>query len=181
MNRVVPIVSRTVLSGLLVSIMLAGCAVGPDYETPKPQLTPFHNATSGPASQGLAVPSLERWWTGFDDPLLVTVIQRALDENLDLAAAVARVSQARAVAIGAGAQLLPTVDLGASATGQHQSLRGPIGTIAKQSPGFKHDVYEVALGPLASWEIDLFGVYVGALRRHRMRLRRWKPSKLERA
>jgi len=157
MNRIVAIASETILSGLLVGTMLTGCAVGPDYEAPKEQLAPFHNATSVPTPAGLAAPSLERWWMGFDDPMLVTIIQRALTENLDLAAAVARASQARAIAAGAGAQLLPTVDLGASATGEHQSLRGPIGTIARQSPGFKHDVYEVALGPLASWEIDLFG------------------------
>lgn len=155
MNRVVLIVSKRALSGLLVGAMLAGCAVGPDYKAPKFDLVPFHNAA--PAKAGLSVPPLDRWWTGFDDPMLVTIIQRALAENLDLAAAVARVSQARAVAAGAGAQLLPTVDLGASATAQHQSLRGLIGTIAGGSPGFKRNVHDVAVGPAASWEIDLFG------------------------
>src|SRR5712664_864720 len=48
--------------------------------------------------------------------MLVTVVQRALNQNLDLDAALARVRQARAAASGAGAELLPTADLGASAT-----------------------------------------------------------------
>ena len=64
---------------------------------------------------------------GFNDPMLVTVVQRALNQNLDLDAALARVRQARAAASGAGAELLPTADLGASATFEHQSLRGEFG------------------------------------------------------
>ena len=82
MNRVVLIVSKRALSGLLVGAMLAGCAVGPDYKAPKFDLVPFHNAASVPAKAGLFVPPLDRWWTGFDDPMLVTIIQRALAENL---------------------------------------------------------------------------------------------------
>src|SRR3974390_742540 len=47
----------------------------------------------------------------FDDPMLVTVGQRALEQNLDLSAAFARVRQAQATAAAAGAQLLPTANL----------------------------------------------------------------------
>jgi NodT family efflux transporter outer membrane factor (OMF) lipoprotein len=157
MSRVISIKSTTVLSSLLVAMALAGCAVGPDYRAPKPELASFHNAPSVPANAGPSAPPLDRWWTGFDDPMLVTIVQRALTENLDLAAAVARVNQARAIATGAGAQLLPTADLGASATAQRQSLRGPVGTIAGASPGFTRNAHDVAVGPSASWEIDLFG------------------------
>src|SRR5882672_714994 len=62
--------------------------------------------------------------------MLVTVVQRALNQNLDLDAALARVRQTRAAASGAGAELLPTADLGASATFEHQSLRGEFGSVA---------------------------------------------------
>src|ERR1700739_3616014 len=101
---------------LALSAGLAGCAVGPHYAKPTTNLAPFHNlAGVSAAKPEFPAPALETWWTGFDDPMLVTVVQRALDENLDLAAAFARVSQARAAAAEAGAQLLPTADLGGTA------------------------------------------------------------------
>jgi len=93
---------------------------------------------------------------GFNDPMLVTVVQRALNQNLDLDAAFARLRQVRAAASGAGAELLPTADLGASATFEHQSLRGEFGSVAAGSPGFKRDGHADVVGP-SSWEIDLFG------------------------
>ncbi|ARP82968.1 RND transporter [Bordetella genomosp. 8] len=157
MKRSIQIAPKMALSSLLLSLILAGCAVGPDYKAPDTKLMPFHNASLVSAAGSSSAPALDRWWTGFDDPMLVTIIQRALAQNLDLAASIARVSQARAVASGAGAQLLPTVDLGGSASATHQSLRGPIGTIASGSPGFKRDVHDVSIGPAASWELDLFG------------------------
>ena len=79
--------------------------------------------------------------------MLVTVVQRALNQNLDLDAALARVRQARAAASGAGAELLPTADLGASATFEHQSLRGEFGSVAAGSPGFKRDGHADVVGP----------------------------------
>ena len=142
------------LGSVLLSLALEACAVGPNYKPPVTQLAPFHNRA--PVSMA-AAPSLDRWWTGFNDPMLLTIVQRALDQNLDLAAALARVQQARAAASGAGAQLLPTADLGASATYEHASLNSELGTVSQGSPGFKRDFREYTLGPSASWEIDLFG------------------------
>lgn len=152
-------ISRLGLSGLLLSLILAldACAVGPDYKAPKTELAPFHNLAAVTGKTIAAPPPLDQWWTGFYDPMLVNVVQRALAQNLDLAAAFARVREARAVASGSGAQLLPTVDLGASATTDHQSLRGDIGSIAQGIPGFTRNIREYTVGPAASWEIDLFG------------------------
>jgi len=53
-----------------------------------------------------------------------------VDQNLDLAAAFARVRQARAAAAAAGAQLLPTADLEATGTALHQSVASPLGSVA---------------------------------------------------
>lgn len=108
-------------------------------------------------STGKPVPSLDTWWTGFNDSQLVRIIQRALDQNLDLAAALARVEQARAAARAAGAQLLPAADLTAGASKIHQSLESPIGAIARHLPGFRRDQSLYDVGADASWEIDLFG------------------------
>lgn len=147
-----------VAASLAFAVTLSGCAVGPDYVKPAPELTLFHNHVKPSTEQvATAAPPLDTWWTGFDDPMLVTVVQRALAQNLDLAAAFARVQQARAVAAGAGAELLPTIDFDASATAQHQSLRSPVGSIAKTFPGYSRDQREYSVGPAASWEIDLAG------------------------
>ena len=89
--------------------------------------------------------------------MLVAVVQNALAQNLDLAASIARVEQARAAAAGAGAALLPTVDFDASGTAQHQSLVGPLGSIARTFPGYSRDQKEYNVGAAASWEIDVAG------------------------
>jgi NodT family efflux transporter outer membrane factor (OMF) lipoprotein len=154
MNRQHRTILRAVLSSALLSLLLAACAVGPNYTKPREDLKPFHNATPVGAQPGVP---LDHWWVGFNDPMLVTIIQRALDQNLDLAAALARVRQARAVAFGAGAQLLPTLDLDGSATAERQSLNGEIGSVAGSLPTFQRNVRDYTVGPAASWEIDLFG------------------------
>src|SRR5260370_26341799 len=93
--------------------------------------------------------------------MLVAVVRRALAQNLDLAAAFARVGQARAAAAAAGAQLLPTADLEATGTARHQSVVSPLGAVANSFPGYSRDQREYTVGAAASWEIDLSG----ALRR----------------
>ena len=157
MSRDYPLASKAGLSGLVLSTLLAGCSVGPKYKAPTPALTPFHNSFDASAAANASPPPLDRWWTGFNDPMLETVVQRALNNNLDLAAALARVDQARAAAAGAGARLLPTADFGATATAERQSRAGNLGTIAGGFPTFRRDIHEYALGPAASWEIDLAG------------------------
>jgi len=108
-------------------------------------------------SDASATPPLDHWWTGFNDPVLVAIVGRALNENLDLAASYARVRQARAMALGAGAELLPTFDMNGSATREHQSLRGELGSIAGGLPTFRRNVNDFTVGPAASWEVDVFG------------------------
>ena len=147
MTRKLRIIGKMGPTSLLLSTALAACTVGPDYTAPKTELAPFHNAADASSAQGHSAPPLDRWWTGFDDPMLVTVVQRALNENLDLDAAFARVRQARATASGAGAQLLPTIDLDTSRTYEHQSLNGAFGSVANGSPGFHRDGHEDVIGP----------------------------------
>jgi NodT family efflux transporter outer membrane factor (OMF) lipoprotein len=149
-------IALPILNGLALSLILDGCAVGPNYVRPSSELTPFHNLAEI-GKQAPAAPPLDQWWTGFNDPMLVTIIERALKQNLDLEAAYARVRQARAVATGAGADLLPTLDVGGSATVEKQSLRGPIGSIANGLPTYRRNFRDYTVGPTASWEIDVSG------------------------
>ena len=152
-----------ILWAVALSMTLAGCAVGrhpvgPNYAKPPMNVVPFHNLSSThAATSGLPSPKLDTWWTGFDDPVLVTVIQRALEQNLDLAAALERVTQARAAAAETGAQLLPIADLGASVTAQRQTGANLFGVIGNGFPGYRRNLREYTIGPAASWEIDLSG------------------------
>jgi NodT family efflux transporter outer membrane factor (OMF) lipoprotein len=157
MNRNVQTFTKTALSSFVVSAILAACAVGPNYNRPKDELAPFHNNPTAGAGAIDGQASLDQWWSGFDDPTLTEVVQRALSQNLDLAAAIARVQQARAAATGAGAALLPSADLNASATYERQSTRGAFGSISSTVPGYSRGIHDYSVGPAASWEIDLFG------------------------
>src|SRR5439155_26101050 len=94
---------------LALGASLSGCAVGPKYRRPTVNLQTFHNAPSIEArTTSLPAPPLDQWWTGFHDPELTRIVKRALDQNLDLAAAMTRVQQASAAAQGAGARRMPS-------------------------------------------------------------------------
>src|SRR5438876_2996950 len=90
---------------LALGASMTGCAVGPKYHRPTVKLEPFHNGPSIETRTAvLPAPPLHQWWTGFRDPDLTRIVKRAVDENLDLAAVMTRVQQARAAAQGAGAK-----------------------------------------------------------------------------
>ncbi|MGF6415887.1 efflux transporter outer membrane subunit [Paraburkholderia sp. MM5482-R1] len=158
MNTVISRTSKAIMGSLIVSAFLAGCAVGPDYVAPDIEMTSFHNAkTVADRQTTLPAPKLDSWWTGFDDPELVKVVQRALAQNLSIQASIARVAQSRAAAQAAGAQLLPTVDANASYSAEHQSVQSPLGTLASAFPNYSRNQKEYVAGATASWEIDLAG------------------------
>lgn len=144
------------LSLIAAAFALSAC-VGPDYVAPRLDLTAFHNVPKSEKARETPAPPLDRWWVGFRDPELTAIVERALAENLDLAAAFARIHEARAAAAGASAQLLPTADLSAQATAENQSLQGPIGKIASTFPGYTRDQQIYDVGPAASWEVDISG------------------------
>lgn len=144
-----------VLSFLLPMV---GCTVGPKYRAPSPALAPFHNAPAIQArTSAQPAPSLDMWWTGFHDSDLNRIIERALHQNLDLAAALARVDQARAVARQLGARNKPQVNLSAQDTAYRQSLQSEFGKFSPSIPGFDRNQNYYDLGIGASWELDLFG------------------------
>lgn len=157
MNRNSQTFAATAASTLILSAILTACAVGPNYNRPKADLVPFHNNPTAAVSSTRSQPSLDEWWSGFSDPTLSEVVERALSQNLDLAASIARVQQARAAAAGAGAALSPSADLNASATYERQSTRGAFGSVASTIPGYSRGIHDYSVGPAASWEIDLFG------------------------
>ena len=144
---------------LALSVLIAGCSIGPDYQKPDvSNLSALHNVNMLNARQTVGpMPALDTWWEGFQDPILTIIITRVMRQNLDLAASIARVDQARAIATGAGAQRLPQSDVITDLTRAKQSLQTPLGKIASSFPGYERTQNYVELGAGASWELDLFG------------------------
>ncbi len=152
-------VRGSIIPALSAFLGLSACAVGPNYTPPTPpQDRSFINGQA--AAERVtehSAPDLKAWWTGFADPELSSLVGRALDQNLDLAQAEARVSQARAQAKAAGAALLPQGQATGQAEYQRQSLDSPTGRVASAFPGYGRNQRLFDLGASASWEVDLFG------------------------
>ena len=96
-------------------------------------------------------PSLERWWTAFGDPTLTALIDEALSTSLNLAAAVARVDQARAQYKIVAFEQLPTLDATGNATRTRQT---GLGSIPLPS-GTNLTSNDFLVGLRASYEVDL--------------------------
>ncbi|RDI99390.1 TolC family protein [Dyella solisilvae] len=149
---------RTKLISSLLLLGLAGCTVGPNYVKPQLATNPtFHEVNPTQASTAPAPATLDAWWTGFNDPELVRIMDRVIAQNLDLAASSARVEQARAAARHAQADRLPQGSLDGSITREHQSELSPLGKIASHSPSYDRDQTLAEVGAGASWELDLAG------------------------
>ena len=100
--------SRKVLTPAIVGFLVSACTLAP-RSTP-PVSEPVAQLTDGSAG-GEVAGSIERreWWKTFADPALNRIIENVLESNFDLAAAVARVDQARARARIARAPLFPSI------------------------------------------------------------------------
>ena len=97
------------LSVLLTASLMTGCAVGPRYKAPEIQLSAQFLGQQGVERREVqSKADLQRWWASFDDPALTRFVSLALEQNLELAQAAARVAQSRAASRVAGAALLPS-------------------------------------------------------------------------
>ena len=94
---------------LLVTLLLSGCMVGPDYR--RPELTVPADWRTGPAHETSLADVA--WWEVFNDPALQELIRIGVEENRDVQIAVARVFEARAHLGVARAALFPQVNAGA--------------------------------------------------------------------
>ncbi len=148
---------RRFLVLLLCASVTAGCAVGPNYRRPDVPLPSHYLGQAAVPQHAATTAELTTWWHGFNDPLLTHFVSLALEQNLDLAQAAARVTQARAALGGADAALLPSGNVNGSAARAHQSIETPLGQLLNTTPNYDRwgNAYEADLG--ASWEIDIFG------------------------
>jgi len=131
------------------ALLLAGCAVGPNYHRPALTVPGTFRGEAAAATNSLAdLP----WWQVFHDPRLEALIREAITNNYDLRIATTRVEQARALAAQARAQFFPQINYGALAARGKNVAPGGNGAF----PGIVTG--NVFVGDLnASWEIDLWG------------------------
>jgi multidrug efflux system outer membrane protein len=79
---------------MAVVLALAGCMVGPDYQRPQTTLpTTYADAPAAEANAATTLAIRADWWTLYDDRTLDGLVATALSDNLDVAAAVARIEE----------------------------------------------------------------------------------------
>ena len=140
------------LISALLTAVLAGCTVGPNYQPPKPAApTQWHEPLGGGETN--ATVAAADWWRAFHDPELDSLMARAATTNLDLRLAEARVREARAARAVAGAGKWPTLDANGSYSRVRYSQNGPL----PFPPGVPLDYDVFQTGFDAAWELDVFG------------------------
>jgi multidrug efflux system outer membrane protein len=136
-------------ASLLACAMLAGCAVGPDYERPAMELP----GTFTEPSQGEAAQLRADWWKLYGDPLLDELVAATLERNADIRLAVARIEEVNANLRVANAAFLPEIDLGANANRTRFSST----TAVPVPPGVPAVRNDARLVLSTSFELDFWG------------------------
>lgn len=147
--------TRFILSCALLAATVGADAQGLPLSRPMPAEWRY---TEG-AEQTL--PSDDRWWRRFADPVLDSLINIGENANFNLAMAYRRMEAADRQMASARAAYYPTVDLNASYT--RERLEGV-------------NSNRWALGASASWQIDLFGKVTAAVRQSKAE---YKASRAE--
>jgi outer membrane protein, multidrug efflux system len=119
--------------------LLAGCAVGPDYQAPH---TALPAGWAGSSDTGTPA-GLADWWQTFHDPKLTALMDEALRANLDVQLATARLREARFARDVTAGGLWPSVN----ASGGYERTR--------QGSAGERNLFQTGLD--AVWEMDIFG------------------------
>ena len=136
------------LGAVSFAALLASCAaVGPDYREPAAAAPQQWNGAAAARFDADSAGDLSAWWQRLNDPTLSALIGRALAANVDLQSAQARLREARARRLLAGAQHLPTV----SASGSASTTRAGSEALTARDGNY------FSAGLDASWEPDVFG------------------------
>jgi NodT family efflux transporter outer membrane factor (OMF) lipoprotein len=131
----------------LAALLLAGCAVGPDYVRPSMDLPVAYKET-GPWKT--ATPQLidasHPWWEAYNDGTLSALVVQANAANQNIRVAEAQYREAQAIAAAAHADFFPTVGVNAGGTRAQTNSTGALKLGTTDT-----------LGLAASWEPDLWG------------------------
>jgi NodT family efflux transporter outer membrane factor (OMF) lipoprotein len=143
--------SAAMIVSVLIAVLLAGCAVGPDYHRPTVDEPASYRASAAAGTNTFADLG---WWDVFEDPQLSAYLGEALTNNWDVKIAAARVLQAEAALQGARSQYFPNVSAGADLVTSRTSQNGPAGIPAGVNP--QQNFGSVSVG-MTAYEVDLWG------------------------
>ena len=141
--------NKNILSMVMV-LLLAGCAVGPDYRRPAIDMPGAWRLEE----KGVSDLANTAWWGQFGDPVLDELIRTALRENYDLRIATARVEEYVGRYWVGRSGLFPQIGADAAAGRNRVSEQGMSSTVssALKNPA---ESYQAAFS--GAWEIDLWG------------------------
>ena len=131
---------------LIISVLtafLTSCMVGPDFKRPEMDLPSEFRFSEEKSAEIVNL----RWWALFDDPILQSLVNTALEENKDVRIAIARIEQARASLGFTRADMYPFIDIEAGANK---------GTFSGGRRSETTDNTAFA-ATIVSWELDIWG------------------------
>jgi NodT family efflux transporter outer membrane factor (OMF) lipoprotein len=144
-------------TGLLITALVTGCAIGPDYKKPDVE-TPAAYKEQGnwkPAAVA-AMPGGGAWWKIYGDPVLDDLEAQVEVSNQNLKAADAAFRQAEALVDQARASYFPNLNYDLDRTrsrGSSASVSSVTGTAGTNAA--IQNQYAISLG--ASWVPDIWG------------------------
>jgi multidrug efflux system outer membrane protein len=148
MRNTIKITGKTLLAASVLMV-LAACAVGPDYR--RPEVATSDQFVETNAAQFSAADVEGDFWTSFNDPLLTELIEQSLKANHDLRIALSRLSEARALRGETRLDFAPTITAAAGATDVRASQR----QLPFENADRDQDYYDAGFD--AFWELDFFG------------------------
>jgi NodT family efflux transporter outer membrane factor (OMF) lipoprotein len=148
----------TYLSVPMLGIGIAGCTVGPNYQSPEIAGAPRRTSleTADVSSRTVEGEIDQTWWKTFRDPRLSSLVEKLVAQNLDLKTAAERVVQSVAQRQVAVSQGLPHVEGQSSSTYNRQSPNGTLSLLVP-APGAPLEYGLFHDGVTSSWQLDLFG------------------------
>ena len=150
--------ARPGFSALLIALVLASCAVGPDYI---PEAAPTPQRFKELQGWKVATPSDQlprgEWWTLYHDPKLDFLIKQVEISNQNVAAQAAAYEQARALIREAQAALFPTLNATYDVTHSYNGPRSA--TTGALTTGALRGTYATSFVPGISgtWDLDVWG------------------------
>ena len=147
--------AMALFAAMITAGLLAGCAVGPDYQRPKMDLPESWPGKQGDGSQSATKFAGDRWWSLYADTVLDKIEEEALAHNMDIQVAAARVLEVRAQLGITEADQYPVVSASASESRTKVTTVGvvPLPATVQSTQNFSH----ISLN--ASYELDLWGKF----------------------
>jgi len=136
---------------LAIAVLLAGCAVGPNYKRPTVNVPTDYRDSMAAKTAAASSFGNENWWQVYQDPVLEQLIHTALQQNYDVRIAATRVLEAQAQVGITRANQFPSASLGAGVSSEQNAK------VSNLFPAYQ--VNEGQLNLSVIWNLDFWGKY----------------------